>query len=153
MRPRQNLANRLFCIAFLLLKTQMLLQPGKEQAQIWQGTLSFLFSFLAWEELIPQSSPLLWLIFLLSKDRTEFPDPRVKKEKAHWWKQCFWVRGEPLLMMPEDVPTEMLEETLFEATHLYLFKFEVLDSTTLNDLIALRNDFVPNKQHPSLPSL
>lgn len=49
---------------------------------------------------------------------------------------------------------EMLEETPFGGVnHLYLPRLGCWNSATLSNFIEIRNDFVPNEKHASLPSL
>lgn len=152
MRPRQNLASRLFSMAFLLLKKQTPPRPGKQHAQLWHGNLSFCFPFFRkGTDTSILSSFVSCALILKGQSRTPRPKSGEKKGTAG---KCFWVRREPFLMMEEDVPVEMLGETLCCGVNpLYLSSLGCWNSATLNDFIEIRNDFVPNEKHASLPSL
>lgn len=85
MRPRQNLANCLFCIAFLLLKKQTPPWPGKQHAQLWHGNLSFYFPlFMKGTDTSIFSSFVTCALIL--KGQSQTPRRKSRGEKGHWRK-------------------------------------------------------------------
>lgn len=82
MRPRQNLASRLFCMVFLLLKKQTPPRPGKQHSRFWHGILSFCVPFFRkGTDTSILSSFVSCALILKGQSRT--PRPKSGGKKGH----------------------------------------------------------------------
>lgn len=138
MRPGQNLANRLFCIAFLLLKTQTPLRPGEQQAQICQGNLLFYSPFLH-ERSWCLNSPLFCDLFSYSQrteSNSQTQEWKERKRKPAEGNSVFKSEQSPFCWCRRMTPWRHWEKlSVVGVDHLYLLKFGCWNSTTLNDLL------------------